>query len=113
MENDSEKSLEAMEADDPNKTRLARGVELVLLVPSVWRRRSAMRARNSRSMGFLCSARFRVSLMPDFEALAIVLDDIGSTILPASTRKLEDYTMDRTKELNCEVYSGPWNADAI
>lgn len=67
-ENDSEKSLEEMEAEDPNKARLSCGVELVLLAPSVWRRRSVIRARNSGSMGFLC---FRVPLMRDFEAIAI------------------------------------------
>jgi len=39
IENESEKSAEVMEREDPNKTMLAHGVELVLLVPSVWRRR--------------------------------------------------------------------------
>jgi len=35
MENESEKSGDMTEAEDPNKKRLPCGVELVLLVPSV------------------------------------------------------------------------------
>jgi hypothetical protein len=55
MENDWEKALDAIETGDPNKAidSLAWGVELMLLVPSVCCRRSAMRAINWTSMGFL------------------------------------------------------------
>ena len=80
-----------MEAEDPNNSKLARGVELVLLIPSVWRRRSAMRARNSGSMGF------RVPLRRDFKAIAIALDEICPTILPAMACKLGDYPMNKQK----------------
>jgi len=42
-----------------------------------------MRARNSGSMGFLCSLLFRVPLMCDLEAITI------------AARKPKDYRMDR------------------
>ena len=48
-----EKALDVMETEDPNKARLACGDELVLLVPSAWRRRSARRVISSGSIGFL------------------------------------------------------------
>ena len=84
-----------MEAEDPNNSKLARGVELVLPIPPVWRRRSAMRARNSESMGILC---FRVPLMHDFEAIAIALDEICPTIPPAIACKLRNCTMNKKKK---------------
>jgi len=52
-ENDWEKALDVMETEDPNKARLVCGDELVLLVPSAWRRMSARRVVSSGSMGFL------------------------------------------------------------
>ena len=90
-ENESETSDDRIEAGDP-KIRLARGVELVLLAPSVWRRRSAMRARNLGSMGFLYSGRFRVPTMCGFGAITIALDEIYPRILLARADKLGDYT---------------------
>jgi len=93
-ENESVTSDDRIEAEDP-KIRLSRGVELVLLAPSVWRRRSAMRARNLGSMGFLCSGRFRVPMMCDFEAITIALEEeICPKILRARAHKLGDYTYD-------------------
>ena len=84
IENESEKSVDVMEAEDSNKTMLARGVELVLLVPSVWRRRWVMRARNSGSMGFIfCPLWFRVPLICDLGAITVV------------ARTPRDYRMDR------------------
>ena len=53
-ENDWEKTLDVMEAEDPNKARLACGDELVLLLPSAWHRMLARRVLSSKSMGFLC-----------------------------------------------------------
>ena len=52
-QNDWEKALDVMETEDPNKVRLCN--ELVLLVPSVWRRRAARRVISSKSelMDFL------------------------------------------------------------
>jgi len=50
---DWERALDARETEDPNKAKLASDDELMLLVPSAWRRRSARRAISSTSMGFL------------------------------------------------------------
>jgi hypothetical protein len=53
MENDWEKILDPMEVGVPNKaTWFVCGVEVVLLVPLVCCRSSAMRVINGTSMGF-------------------------------------------------------------